>query len=198
MRIRLKQTVRFIDRKSLAIVQPELIVNASNETQNVPDWLQDTLEFELLQESGHLEVIASPAPRNRIPSAASVGGAGIGDTGIPQGSDADPTKEGNEENLKLVETIDHAAENVRLRQQLADLQKKAELDLKPAPSPTEIEALRKSSGQDGDAGDWTQAGRRADGSPCEKGSPEDTTATPAEKGAYTRRLNAASQAGSRG
>ena len=34
---------------------------------------------------------------------------------------------------------------------------------------------RKSSGIDGDAGDWTQAGQDASGFPVPKGSPEDVT-----------------------
>lgn len=197
MRIRLKQTVNFIDRSSLSAVQPSLIVHASNDTQNVPDWLQDTPEFDLLIDSGHLEVIASPAATRRNRTAADVGGAGIGGTHIPQGSEADPTKPGNEENLHLVDAVDHRAENERLRAQLAELQAKAEKDLKPVQgdAATDTDPLKKSSGQDGDAGDWTQAGQDAKGFPCPKGCPEDVTATPAEKGAYTRRLNAANAKG---
>lgn len=191
MRIRLKQTVNFIDRSNLSAVQPSLIVHASNETQNVPDWLQDTPEFDLLVDSGHLEVIASPASTKRIKTAADVGGGGIAGSHIPQGSEADPTKPGHESNAHL---FDHAEENTRLRAQIADLEAKAKRDLTPATDAID-EALDKSSGQDGDAGDWTKAGRDAMGYPCAKGCPEDVTATPAEKGAYTKRLKAANEAG---
>jgi hypothetical protein len=195
MRIRLKQTVNFIDRSNLSAVQPSLIVHASNETQNVPDWLQDTPEFDLLIDSGHLEVIASPAATKRLKTAADVGGAGIAGTAIPQGSEADPTKPGHESNAHIAEVVDHAEENARLRAQVAELTAKAERDLKPDAID---EALSKSSGQDGDAGDWTTVGRDAKGYPCPQGCPEDTTATPAEKGAYTKRLKAANEESTKG
>jgi hypothetical protein len=39
----------------------------------------------------------------------------------------------------------------------------------------------KSSGIDGDAGAWTEAGRNAEGFPVAKGSPEDVTSNPSER-----------------
>lgn len=53
------------------------------------------------------------------------------------------------------------------------------------------DGLSKSSGQDGEAGDWTTAGQTQEGFPVTKGSPEDVTATPAEKAKFTKANKAA-------
>lgn len=77
MRIRLLQSAVFRDRTSVDLVQPEIRVPASVDTQVVPDWITKDPYFELLEDDGKLEVVTSSvAKRIALANQPNVGLAG--------------------------------------------------------------------------------------------------------------------------
>lgn len=63
MRIRLKRSILFVDRKDVNTRQREVRIPASTESQVAPDWIENDPIFDLLVDDGSLEVIGSPAPK---------------------------------------------------------------------------------------------------------------------------------------